>query len=126
MEERRLERDYRFALALLALNEHLPLSFRGDIQTPNRFLERPMDAAPWLEKVSVNALVQLKREAWIVRLAQRADRVRARAEELGISLVEDRFRVARLAAFEARLEEFWRQRRQMFPDSNNPTLSALV
>jgi primosomal replication protein N'' len=126
MEERRLERDYRFALALLALNEHLPLSFRGDIQTPNRFLERPEDAGPWLEKVCINALVQLKREAWIVRLPERAGRIRARAEELGIDLVEDRFRVARLAVFETRLEEFWRQRRRMFPDSTKPGLAALA
>lgn len=126
MEERRLERDYRFALALLALNEHLPLSLRGDIQTPNRFLEQPAEAAPWFEKVSINALVQLKRESWIVRLADRVGRIRARAEELGISLVEDRFRVARLAAFESRLEEFWRQRRQIFPDSATPGLAALL
>ena len=63
----------------------------------------------------MNALVQLKREDWIVRLADRAGRIRARAEELGIGLVEDRFRFARLAAFESRLEDFWRQRRRCSP-----------
>jgi primosomal replication protein N'' len=126
VEERRLERDHRFALALLALNEHLPLSLRGDIQTPNRLVEQPAEAACWFEKVSINALIQLKREAWIVRLAERAGRIRARAEELGITLVEDRFRVARLAAFESRLENFWRERRRMFPDSATPGLAALL
>jgi hypothetical protein len=126
MEERRLERDYRFALALLCLNEHLPLSLRGDIQTPNRFLERPEEAEPWLEKVSVNALTQLGREAWIVRMAERAARIRARAEELDVTLVEARFRVAQLAAFESRLADFSRQRQRLFPDSTVPGLAALL
>jgi hypothetical protein len=126
LEDRRLERDYRFALALLCLNEHLPLSLRGEIQTPNRFLERPEEAAPWLEKVSVNALTQLGREAWIVRMAERAARIRARAEELDITLVEDRFRVAQLAAFESRLADFWRQRQTLFPESTVPGLAALL
>jgi primosomal replication protein N'' len=126
MEERRLERDYRFAIALLCLNEHLPLSLRGEIQTPNRFLEQPEEAAPWLEKASVNALTQLGREAWIVRMAERAARIRARAEELDITLVETRFRVAQLAAFESRLADFWRQRQRLFPDSTVTGLAALL
>jgi primosomal replication protein N'' len=126
MEERRLSRDARFALALLVLNEHLPLSVRGDIQTPNRLLESPGAASVWFEKPAVNLLVQLKREPWIVRLAERAGRIQARAEELGIALVEERFRVTRLAAFESRLEEFWRERRQLFPDATNPGISTLL
>ena len=50
MEERRLERDHRFALALLALNEHLPLSLRGDIQTPNGFWNGRRTPPPGLRR----------------------------------------------------------------------------
>lgn len=126
MDERRVEPDARFALALLALNPHLPLVVRGDIQSPNRLLEDAAAASVWFERQVVAILKRLKRESWLVRLAERAQRVRARAEEMGLGLVEARFNVARLAAFEARLESFWRERRRLFPDAGAPGIAALL
>ena len=45
---------------------------------------------------------------------------------MGLALVEERFNVARLAAFEARLETFWRAHRTMFPDARAPGIAALL
>lgn len=126
MDERRIETDARFALALLALNPHLPLVVKGEIQTPNRLLEDPQAAGIWFEPPVVAILKRLKRESWLIRLSERARRVEARAQELNLRLVEDRFKAARLAAFEAKLESFWRARRAMFPDARVPGISALL
>ncbi|MFZ4604311.1 MAG: protein kinase domain-containing protein, partial [Caulobacterales bacterium] len=110
MDERTIERDVRFALALLALGPQLPLVVRGDIKSPNRLLEAPKAAHVFFEGAVVDILKRLGREPWLVRLAERARRVEARAAELKLDLVRDRFEVVRLAAFEARLEAFWRER----------------
>jgi hypothetical protein len=126
MDERLIETDIRFSLALLALNPHLPLVVRGDIKSPNRLLEDPVAAGDWFNRRVVALLKRLKREPWLTRLAERARRVEGRAEELGLSLVRDRFAATRLAAFEARLESFWRARRRMFPDARAPGLAALL
>jgi len=126
MDERVVEADIRFALALLALNPHLPLVVRGDIKTPNRLLEESDSAGVWFDRRVVAILKRLKRETWLIRLSERARRVESRAEELGLTLVPARFAVTRLAAFEARLETIWRARRSMFPDARAPGLSALL
>lgn len=126
LDEYQLDKDVRFALILLLLNEHLPLVVRGNIQTPNEFLRAPDDAARWLAPQTISFLKELSRENWIIELADRADRVKTRADELDLRLTEDRFNLVRLATYTSNLENYWRERRSLFPDSDHPAISALL
>jgi hypothetical protein len=127
-DDRSLDLDQALALALAALNEDLPLCVRGEIVTPNSILADPARGGLWLDAAPMRHLRLLRRDtdAWLVRLADRSDRVRSRARDLRLSLVEDRFQIMRLSPFAAALEAQWRSTRALFPDAAHPAIAALI
>ena len=79
-----LPEDARLSLALLILNENLPLCLNGEIVTPPWILRNPTLTITWLDSSFPSRLGRINRETWFVRLRERADRVRARLRETKI------------------------------------------
>jgi len=121
-----LDQDSKLALALMVLNPDLPLCYRGEIVTPNWLLNQPSRASAWLRSSLPSHLLRLKRELWLIRLRERADRVRVRLKEFNVPIDEAQFEVALLAASTSVLESEWRKRRRLFPESSHPGVSALM
>jgi primosomal replication protein N'' len=125
--ETRLPDDQRLSLSLIALNQDLPLCVQGELVTPNWLLANPERGGQWLDNAPIQILRELKRDDlnWLVRLAERSARVRAKAKDLRLALVEERFAVFRLSVSEALLEAQWRKKCVLFPDATAPGLSPL-
>lgn len=118
--------DARLAAALLTLNENLPLCRCGEIVTPAWVLNQPEVALTWLESPLPSRLRRLDREAWFVRLRERADRVRLRLRETGIEVDHAQLSAALLATSRTMLEARWHERRRLFPEAEHPALSAAM
>jgi hypothetical protein len=123
--DQQLNDDARVALALLVLNQNIPLCFRGEIVNPAWLLSHPARAIEWLRSSLPNHLLRLERENWLVRLRERADRVRSRVAEYDIPVTEDQLEVALLATSTSTLESRWQQKRRLFPEASHPGLGVL-
>lgn len=121
-----LPEDARLAAALVTLNQNLPLCLRGEIITPAWVLSHPDVALTWLESPLPTRLRRLDREAWFVRLRERADRVRAWLHETGIECDETQLSAALLATSRSMLETRWRERRRLYPEAEQPALASTV
>ena len=124
----RLGPDQKLALALAAMNRDLPLCVKGTILTAGALQADLGAAAQWLSAPVLATLRKLKRDRdrWILQIAERADRVRARAKEAHLEIDEETFPVLRLATSAAALEARWAKQRPLFPDSGNATLASLI
>ncbi|WP_088346496.1 MULTISPECIES: AAA domain-containing protein [Rhodomicrobium] len=122
-----LAEDHRVALSLAALSEDLPLCERGEIIGPNWLLADPQKGGAWLAPAPQRHLRDLKRDKdrWLVQLAERADRVKARIRDLRLTLNAEQFAVLRLTASAATLDAQWRKKRELFPDAAAPALAAM-
>jgi primosomal replication protein N'' len=121
-----LPEDARLAAALLTLNENLPLCLHGEIITPAWVLSHPDVALAWLDSPLPTHLRRMGREAWFVRLRERADRVRARLRETGIECDQAQLSAALLATSRSMLETRWRERRRLYPEAEQPALASTV
>lgn len=123
-----LNSDFPLALAISALNPNLPLCIKGEFVTPTALLSDPNMGAKWLAREPIAYLRRLKRPSdhWLVLLADRAQRVRSRAEDARIKFDEDSFSILQLATSTAALEQRWRAKRGLFPDSDNAVLGSLI
>ena len=124
----RIQPDQRLALALAAMNRDLPLCIKGTMLTPHALLNAPASAAHWLTAPVLSTMRKLKRDRdrWLLQLAERADRVRARAKEARLDINEEDFAVLRLVPSQAALEARWAKLRAYFPDSANATVASLI
>jgi primosomal replication protein N'' len=116
--------DARLALALLLLNDNLPLCRSGEIITPAWVLAHPEVATAWLESAVPAWLRKLGRETWLVRLRERADRVRARVREFQIPSDEAQLSAALLATSRGALERKWHDLRRRLPEAEHPALAG--
>ena len=123
----KLAEDHRVALSLAALNEDLPLCVRGEIITPNWLLPDPEKGGAWLDSGPQRHLRDLRRDKdrWLVRLAERAERVQACIRDMRLTLNAEQFAVLRLSTSTAALEAKWRVKRELFPDAGVPALAAM-
>ena len=119
-----LPEDARLAAALLVLNDNLPLCLRGEIVTPAWTLAHADLALSWLDGPLPETLRRLEREPWFVRLRERADRVRSRVRETGLTWDDAQLSAALLATSRPMLEARWRERRRLFPEPTPRTLAA--
>ena len=120
--------DARLALALLALNENLPLCLRGEIVSPAWVGGHPDIAITWLDSTLPKQLRRLQREAWFSLLRERADRIRARLREQKERLDIDpaRLTAALLATSRGALEKRWHERRKNFPEADHHLLASAI
>ena len=124
----RISPDQRLALALAAMNRDLPLCVKGAILSPNSLIADPKAAGSWLSAPVLSTLRKLKRDRdrWLLQLAERESRVRARAKEARLDINEDELSVLRLASSAAALNARWAKLREIFPDSANATVASLI
>lgn len=118
--------DYRHALALMAMNPHLPLTIRGEIVTPAWLLAHPDDGYQIVTGEVGRQLEQFDQAAWIVVLSSRAEAVRDRARLLEIELDESRVRVALLSTSRPNLEAEREALRQIYPDTDHAGLASIL
>jgi len=124
----RIAADIRLALALAAMNRDMPLCVRGAILTPSALLADVPAAANWLSAPVLSHVRRMKRprDQWLLHLAERSDRVRARAREARLELHEEEFAVLRLVTAPAALEARWAKQRAIFPDSSHAAVASLI
>lgn len=124
----RIPPDQRLALALAAMNRDLPLCVKGAMLTPHTLVADPKSATPWLSATVLSTLRKMKRDRdqWLLQLAERENRVRARAKEARLEIKEDEFAMLRLAPSVAALNARWAKLREFFPDSANATVASLI
>jgi primosomal replication protein N'' len=120
----RIPEDARLPLALLVLNENLPLCLNGELITPTWILSHPEVALAWLASDVPKRLKRLNRELWLVQLSERADRIRTRIRESQIECDEAQLSAALLATSESMLDLRWQDRRRHFPEALHPLLAA--
>jgi primosomal replication protein N'' len=121
-----LSDDLRFSLVLMALNEHLPLTLRGEIITPAWLLRNVDEGFALVTSKVISHLTHAKRELWLVNLAARVTRIRERAAALEISLDDNRFKTAALATSRTNLESERTALRKVYPDSEHSGLASLL
>jgi primosomal replication protein N'' len=123
-----LSKDLPLAIAIAALNPDLPLCIKGELVTPTALLADPESGRKWLAREPIAHLRRLKRTSdhWLVLLADRAQRVRSRANDARIGLDEEVYAVLQLTTSSAALEQRWAAKRTLFPDSDNPVLASLI
>lgn len=118
--------DFRLALALKTLNPAMPLACRGEIVTPGWLLDHPEEGHELITGPVPEILARMETEGWISRLSNRARSVRDRARALDIALTEDQFQVNTLSTSRSRLAARWEDRRRVVPDTEHPSLLALL
>lgn len=118
--------DFRYGLALMVLNESLPLTMRGEIVTPNWLLTHPADGYVLITSEIMDHLDRMGRENWLVRMGLRVTAVRERAALLEVALDEDQLRVAVLASSRAALEAERDVLRRVYPDSDHSGLATIL
>lgn len=121
-----LDEDHRYALSLMALNQNLPLTLRGQIVTPTWLLSNAAEAHALISGPAITFLRQRESARWLVQVADRVQRIRERATSLEIALDDEQFRVMCLATSRPRLDALWDVRRTETPDSDRPGLASLL
>ncbi|QIF02434.1 AAA domain-containing protein [Roseimicrobium sp. ORNL1] len=124
--ETTLPEDARLSVAVMLLNDHLPLCLRGEIINSNWLLAHPDTAWQWLDSPLPHRLRQAGRETWFVRLKERADRLRSRVRELKLDFDEAQLSAAMLATSQAMLENRWVQQRRLYPEAEHPALTTMA
>lgn len=121
-----VQEDLRLGLALMVLNQNLPLTIRGEILSPAWLLLNPEEGYSIVTGEAAEFLRHIDRETWIVHLRERSKKIREKAKVLEISIDEDSFKIACLSTSRANLEVEWAMRRRMFPDTTHAGLSSLI
>jgi primosomal replication protein N'' len=126
LSDHNLNSDFRFSLALMAINSDLPFALRGAIITPSWLLSHPQQGYEIVMGEVAKQLERMEREGWIVGLRARAVAVRERAKLLEIDLEEARLRTVLLATSRANLEAERGAIRRVYPDSDHAGLISIL
>lgn len=121
-----LDEDFRLLVALKILNSEMPPIFRGNIVSPKWLLTEPIEGYELITGPVPEMLEQLGTDNWLLRLKQRGEVVRNRAQSLLIDLDEDTLRINLLSTSRARLAVEWDERRKLLPDTEHHGLLSLI
>ncbi|MGG6230311.1 protein kinase domain-containing protein [Tenacibaculum sp. SDUM215027] len=121
-----IDLEWRFSLALMHLNEALPLTWRGQIIIPAWLLGNPTLASELIEGNIPNYLDTLSREKWLVNLKNRKLNVLQKAKSFDIELDDDKLKINALSTSRVRLKSELNLLRQIYPDAKNISLSDLM
>lgn len=121
-----IDLEWRFSLALMMLNEALPLTWKGQIIIPAWLLSNPTAASTLIEGKIPEYLKQINREKWLVNLQDRRLNIIQKAKNLEINLDKDKFKINALSTSKVRLKSEVELLRQLYPDAKNSGLSDLM
>lgn len=121
-----LSSDLKLALALLAVNQFMPLVIRGDIVNPAWLLANREDGYALVTGPANKRLQQLEREPWLHELNDRAKAVRKKIELLEIQVDASKLEFALLSTSQRNLEAQWANVRACFPDSEHQGILSLM
>lgn len=121
-----LNEDHRLLVALKVLNPEMPPIFRGAIVSPKWLLVEPLAGYELITGPVPEMLEQLGSDNWLLRLKERGESVRKRAQNLVIDLDEDTLRINLLSTSRAHLAAEWDERRKLLPDTEHHGLLNLL
>lgn len=121
-----LEDDLRLMLALLVLNEQLPLCYRGEVLNQVTFASTAHRSLSWLDTTISEHLSRLRRELWLVELAGRRRELKSWVERHRLNLDFDRLEALSLVPDHSVLQRQWLARQAEFPDPRHPILMRLA
>ena len=121
-----IDLEWQFSLALMHLNEALPLTWRGQIIIPAWLLSNPKMATQLIEGKIPEYLEDMDREKWLVNLKSRKQYITRKAKNLGVKLDTDKFSINSLSTSRVRLKTEMHLLLQLYPDATNMSLSNLM
>ncbi|OZG70457.1 hypothetical protein BTA51_26170 [Hahella sp. CCB-MM4] len=126
MSDANLAPQWKYALALMELNQALPLVNQGTLVMPAWLLDHPEEGIDIITGELPVHLESMEREPWLVRLYYRRRSVLERARLLEIELDETRLKTASLATSRANLEAERDRLRELYPSSGHDALANLM
>lgn len=121
-----IDLEWRFSLALMHLNDALPLTWRGQIIIPAWLLSNPIIASELIAGEIPDYLDSIHREKWLVHLKSRKQSILEKAKNLEITIDKDKFKLNTLSTSKVRLKSEMDVLRQLYPDARNTALSDLI
>ncbi|TDS14198.1 superfamily I DNA and/or RNA helicase [Maribacter caenipelagi] len=118
--------EWCYPLALMVLNEALPLTWRGQIIIPAWLMGNTKEAIKLVEGHVPDYLASLQREKWLIQLKERKANIARKAKNLDIQLDNDKFLIYSLSSSRVKLKSELDFLRRLYPDAHNPGLSDVM
>ncbi len=121
-----IDPQFKFALVLMVLNSALPLTQSGVIVTPAWLTQNANEAYKLIFGPVPDILEEMSREAWLISLKFRAEKVLHRANVLEIQLDDFLYQQYCIVSSRARLDAEEEILREAYPDTDHAGLSSLM
>ncbi len=121
-----IDLEWRFSLALMHLNENLPLTWRGQVIISAWLLGNPSVATELIDGPIPDYLKLIEREKWLVNLKTRKENVLDRSKQSDILLDHDKLNINSLSTSRVRLKSELALLKQIYPDANHLSLSKIM
>ncbi|WP_298328364.1 AAA domain-containing protein [uncultured Dokdonia sp.] len=118
--------EWRYSLALMILNDALPLTWRGQIVIPAWLLGNVHAATHLVESLVPEYLASINREKWLVQLKERKVNITRKSKSLDIKLDTDKFLINALSTSRVKLKSELDLMRHLYPDAHNAGLSDIM
>ncbi|QDV68990.1 Serine/threonine-protein kinase PrkC [Rosistilla carotiformis] len=126
VEDHALGNDQQLMLALLAMNDQLPLCFDGEIVSPSSFAATAARSLNWLQGTIASHLMRISRELWFVDVAERREVANQMIQKREIPTDPARFDSLSLVVARETLFEKWAQRQSEWPEARHSALAHLL
>ncbi|WP_299323781.1 AAA domain-containing protein [uncultured Maribacter sp.] len=118
--------EWRYPLALMILNESLPLTWRGQIVIPAWLIGNTKEAIKLVESQVPDYLASIQREKWLTQLKERKANIARKAKNQAIQLDNDKFLIYSLSSSRVKLKSELDFLRRLYPDAHNGGLSDVM
>ena len=118
--------EWRYSLALMILNDALPLTWRGQVVIPAWLLGNVQAATQLVESLVPEYLASINREKWLVQLKERKANIIRKCKSLDINLDTDKFQINALSTSRVKLKSELELMRHLYPDAQNTGLSDIM
>ncbi|QDS88793.1 Serine/threonine-protein kinase PrkC [Rosistilla ulvae] len=126
VEDHSLGSDQQLMLALLVLNDQLPLCFDGEIVSPASFAATAVRSLAWLRGSIASHLMRISRELWFVDVAERREAAERLIQKREIPIDAARFDALSLIVDRETLLQQWGRRQADWPESRHLALAHLL
>ncbi|MDF4204310.1 AAA domain-containing protein [Maribacter sp. SA7] len=118
--------EWCYPLALMVLNEALPLTWRGQIVIPAWLMGNTKEAINLVESQVPDYLASIQREKWLIQLKERKANITRKAKNQEIQLDNDKFLIYSLSSSRVKLKSEMDFLRRLYPDAHNAGLSDVM